>query len=159
MGYYKFRVVFSGPCAYVPNILKGTPKSVTSLSVILPELRKGSLGDAVGIQADRHRAALVYSPDDFDVDEDPDAVLFVKSEETGLYKHSSLYFLRAERVTFKFPGANNLIIEDEEIASDIIKDRERIKELIAYKDKLLRSIDWLPAMKRLRPDLQWFGAE
>src|SRR5215210_9280590 len=101
---YTFRVVFSGPCAYVPNIEKGSSGPAKSWSVILPNLQNGWRGDADGVQEDRHRATLLYSPHDFDSDTNPDAMLAVKNSY-DLYEYSTLFFLEAHRITFDLPGA------------------------------------------------------
>jgi hypothetical protein len=157
MDYYTFRVVSSGPCAYVPNTVKSVGGNAASWSVILPNLKNGYEGDDDGIPADRHRAALIYSPDDFDVNANPDAILSVQNKR-NIYKFTTLFFLDGHRVTFELPGADDLTIEDVEIDKDVRSDPDKIKELIRNKDALLRSMDWLPAMKWLRSDLQWFGS-
>ena len=154
---YTFRVVFSGPCAYVPNIVKGDdPGSAKSWSVILPDLHKGWTGDDDKVQADRHLAALLYSPHDFDSDTNPDAILLVK-DSYEVYQHSSLFFLTGHRITFDLPDAAGLTIEDVPLDPRTRGDQAKVLELLTKNppDPLLRSMDWLPAMSWLQQSFEW----
>jgi len=155
---YKFRVVFSGPCAYMPNIVEGGGGTAMSWSVILPDIRAGWPGGDDDIQADRHYPVLLYAPDDFDSDTDPDVILRLKDNH-GSYHDRNLFNLNGHRVTFDFPDISDLKIEDVTIAPFVRGDEAEILKLMARKDPLLQSMDWLPSMNWLRQKLQWFGSD
>jgi hypothetical protein len=149
------RVVFSGPCAYVPNIVEGVEGAAASWSVLLPNLSRGWSGDKDGIRADRHLAVLSYNPSNFKSSGgDPD--IKIKSLDAQLmYKEYDVFLLDSCQVTF---DASAALTVDKSSIEGVREYPEKVSALLANNDPLLRSMEWLPSMNWLRSRLQWFGS-
>jgi hypothetical protein len=159
---YTFRVVFSGPCAYVPNIVEGDdPGKAKSWSVILPDIHERWPGEEKGdkVAVDAHRAVVQFPRAKFDTSAPPDIDLTVRDPDGGS-RESGLFLLKGHRVTFDLPGAEYLNVLDQDIDLEIMASQDAVLELLQSKDdRWRRSMKWLPAMSWLCKDLQWFGNE
>lgn len=159
---YTFRVVFSGPCAYVPNIVEGDdPGNAKSWSVILPDIHKRWPGEENGdkVAVDPHRAVVQFPKAKFDTSEPPDIDLIVQDPDEGP-RESGLFLLKGHRVTFDLPGAEDLNVLDQDIDLGVMASQDAVLELLQSRDdRWRRSMKWLPAMSWLFKDLQWFGKE
>ncbi len=171
---YTFRVIFSGPCAYVPNRVEGDSRVAKSWSVILPNLSKrwpvkadGEATDektADGISVDPHLAVLQFDETAFVVEEgglgdgnnrrrSPDVRLGLRRSDES-YAESSLYLLDGWRVHFEIPDAPELGLANAEVGDDLLGDKDRILRL---PEEQRRSLVWLPALSWLRPGVEHFG--
>ncbi|HEX7180910.1 MAG TPA: hypothetical protein VF756_03650 [Thermoanaerobaculia bacterium] len=158
---YTFRVIFSGPCAYVPNIVEGgDPGSAKSWSVILPDIRKGLRAEdtADGVRVDRHRAVVQFPKAKFDTPVLPDIDLTVRDPDR---EPQGLFLLDGHRVTFDIPGAKDLEVLDQEIDLDMANQNAVLGLLNPENPEDLRrkSMKWMPDMSWLSEKLQWFGRE
>lgn len=158
---YTFRVVFSGPCAYLPNLVEGEKGPATSWSVVLPYLKNGWSGEenGDGTSADRHLGVVQFSEALFQTSEPPDIRLAVRDEEARSYQQSSLFLLNGHQITFDLPGAETLKVVEQEIDPKVMSDQKAVQQLLKDSDARMRSMSWLPAMSWLRKELQWFGRD
>jgi hypothetical protein len=159
---YTFRVVFSGPCAYMPNIVEGEdPGNAKSWSVILPDIRKRWEGEEEGdkVAVDPHRAVVQFPRAKFDTSVPPDIDLKVRDPDGGV-RETGIFLLSGHRVTFDLPGAEGLNILDQDIDLETMASQDAVLKLLQSRDdRWRRSMKWLPAMSWLCRDLQWFGRE
>ena len=78
MDEYQFRVVLSGPCAYVPNRIVGEGTAPTSWSAIMPQLKLGKTVGGVSLAP--HFTVLQYPTALFKADFDPSLVFKRRGE-------------------------------------------------------------------------------
>jgi hypothetical protein len=154
---YQFRVVLSGPCAYVPNTVVGSGTPATSWSAVMPQLNIGrtieeSSGQVFTIP--RHFTVLQYPTALFDTDFPPDLVLQRKDEPAFgivLLSRARIRILTAESPAY-IP--NDCGLSDAELAQGGV-------------DANSSCIDWIPRIERLfagagtfgRNDMDLFDAE
>lgn len=162
---YTFRVIFSGPCAYVPNRVEGGGQAA-SWSVILPNLRERWPGDADGLSIDPHLAVLQFDETAFhrlrEVDGQgkeidpppPDVRLGRLDRRDNTYEESALYELEGMRITLDIPDAAPFRPASGVVLPLELKDRERI---LGLPDEKRRSLAWLPSLSWLRPQAAHFG--
>ncbi|MFY9823073.1 MAG: hypothetical protein WAM82_16950 [Thermoanaerobaculia bacterium] len=158
---YTFRVVFSGPCAYLPNIVEGDEGPATSWSVVLPYMKNRWPGERDGdkISVDSHLAVVQFSEAQFQTSVPPDIRLAVRNDEDERYQESGLYLLDGHRITFDLPGAETLKVVEQKIDPKVMSDQDAVLELLKNADPKTKSMSWLPAMSWLRKNLQWFGRD
>jgi hypothetical protein len=131
---YLFRLVLSGPCAYVPNTVVNSGNPATSWSAVMPQLSIGAMVGDVSIVP--HYTVIQYPTALFDADFKPDLV-FQRQGEPEV----ALVVLSRERIrilTAESPAytTNYCGLSDSDLAAGGVPGNSKC-------------LDWIPRMERL----------
>lgn len=105
---YTFRIVFSGPCAFVPNRLSGDENPASSWSVLIPELTRGR----TIVRPTAEGESRIAIPPHFPAVVFPRRLLASGTKSTALFfrrppgEEFGVALLDSERLVIRFPEQN-----------------------------------------------------
>ncbi len=156
---YTFRVIFSGPCFYIPNFVQPEDdKTITeakSWSVILPNIKKGRSKDFQDkkyehdISITPHHSVLVYDTEHFCAGSIKDLVF---NRKDG--KPKGVLLLENKQISIG--SKKNTAVTTNRSSVDRLTKRSR-ENISNLREDQLKSLCWLPSMGDLAPDMAWFG--